>query len=930
MPLSWNEIRSRATAFATEWADATDEDADAKSFWDGLFQVYGVPRRRFATFEKRITRSDGSRGFIDLLWKKVVLVEHKSRGKDLDRAHAQATDYFPGLRNADLPRYIVVCDFARFRVTDLETDKATEFTLEDLPNKVQALGFIAGYEARTFREQDPVNIKAAEKLGALHDELKAVGYDGHELEVYLVRLLFCLFADDTGIFVPRDIFQDYIEQRTSEDGSDLGPRLQELFETLNRPIERRYRTLDEALQQFPYVNGELFREGIPVAPFTAKTRAVLLDSCTVDWGQISPAIFGSLFQSIKNVEERRDLGEHYTSEKNILKAIGPLFLDSLRAEFESIKTQAAKLLAFHEKLASLQFLDPACGCGNFLVIAYRELRQLELEAIRLLHGRSAQQLSLDAIRDYVKVDVDQFHGIEIEEWPAQIARVAMWLIDHQMNVKVSQEFGNALVRVPLVKSAHIVQGDALRVDWNTVVPSDRCSYVLGNPPFRGARVMSPEQKASAGVALHGVEDWNNLDLVAGWYVKAARFLAPTAKAALVSTNSITQGEQVGILWAWLLANGVQIHFAHRTFKWMNEASGQAAVHCVIIGFARHAPTARRLFDYDTPTSDPHEIAATNINPYLVDADNVLLSNRTGPISAGVSEMNFGSMANDGGALLMNDDERTEMLAEDRAAAGFIRPFFQVDEFLYNQKRWCLWLADADPAEYRQIAPIMRRVAACRATRLKSPRSATKALAATPGLFGEIRQPTTGYLLVPRHTGEGRRYIPMGFMPPRIVCGDANLMMPNCTLYEFGVMSSLMHMAWVAGVCGRLESRYRYSVQIVYNNFPWPESVTGKQKTVIEAAAQGVLDARAAHRGATLADLYDPLATPADLLQAHRVLDRAVDAAYARRTFASDADRVAYLLGKYRDLNETLLAAAAAYTVARKRAAAKKTFNRSLK
>jgi hypothetical protein len=406
VPLSWNEIRTRAVAFSKEWADAIDENSDAKSFWDDLFRVFGVPRRRVATFESRVKKGDGSQGFIDLLWKKVVLVEHKTKGKDLKRAHAQAKDYFPGLKDSELPRYIVVCDFANFKVFDLETDEIQEFSLEELPNRIQALGFIAGYQTRTFKEQDPVNKKAALKIALLHDELKAVGYDGHELEVLLVRILFCLFADDTGIFVPRDIFSEYLERRTNEDGSDLGAKLQEIFQTLNRPVEKRYKNLDEDLAQFPYVNGALFSENLQIAAFTAKLRTVLLECCEVDWGEISPAIFGSLFQSIMNEEERAILGAHYTSEKNILKAIGPLFLDDLRAEYESVKSQKAKLSAFHLKLSTLQFLDPACGCGNFLVIAYRELRLLELDVIRTLHGKQMQQLALDAIRDYVKVDVD--------------------------------------------------------------------------------------------------------------------------------------------------------------------------------------------------------------------------------------------------------------------------------------------------------------------------------------------------------------------------------------------------------------------------------------------------------------------------------------------------------------------------------------------
>lgn len=900
MPLSWNEIRTRAVAFSHDWKDAVDENADAKTFWDELFEVFGVKRRRVATFEHRV-KHDGKRGFIDLLWKKVVLIEHKSKGKNLSRAHGQAKDYFPGLKDADLPRYIIVCDFANFKIHDLETDEVTEFALKDLPNQILSLGFIAGVEKREYKEQDPVNEEAAQALGLLHDELKKVGYEGHELEVYLVRLLFCLFADDTGIFVPINIFNEYIETRTNEDGSDLGPRLQELFETLNRPEDKRYKSLDESLQQFPYVNGALFSESLPTAPFTSKLRKALLSCCDVNWGEISPAIFGSLFQSIMNAKQRRDLGAHYTSEKNILKAIGPLFLDNLRAEYEKVKTQKGKLSAFHEKLATLNFLDPACGCGNFLVIAYRELRELELQVIEKLHGKKGLQLTIDALKDYIKVDVNQFHGIEIEEWPAQIARVAMWLIDHQMNVKVSALFGNAMVRIPLVKSANIHQQDALTYDWNKVVTSEKCNFLLGNPPFKGARLMTPAQKKSNLAALTGVHGANNLDLVAGWYVKASRFLNPTAKAALVSTNSITQGEQVGLLWAFMLSRGVHIHFAHRTFKWKNEAGGEAAVHCVIIGFALFDSAAKQLFDYATVTSEPVQKSAVNINPYLVDADNILLSKRSTPLQPTISKMEFGSMANDDGALLIETAaDRREMIARDPQAKQFIKKFFQVDEFLSDHERWCLWLKDVPAKEFRTIAPIRERLTLCKKHREDSDRPATRKLGETPWLFGEIRQPDTNYLLVPRHSSETRRYVPMGFMAPDLICGDANLMVPGATLYEFGVMSSLMHNAWIAGVCGRIKSDFRYSATIVYNNYPWPSEITGPRKVAIEKAAAHVLAVREIHKGSSLSTLYDPLAMPKDLRKAHKELDTEVDLAYSKRVFASDAERVAYLLVKYRD------------------------------
>lgn len=913
MPLSWNEIRGRATAFAKEWKDASDEDADAKSFWDGLFTVYGVPRRRFATFETRVAKGDGSRGFIDLLWKKVVLVEHKSRGKSLDQAHEQAKEYFPGIKDSDLPRYIVVSDFERFRVTDLETGSVNEFKLKDLPHRIQTLGFIAGYQAHVFKEQDPVNIRAAEKLGALHDELKAIGYEGHELEVFLVRLLFCLFADDTGIFVPRDIFQDYIELRTHEDGSDLGPRLQELFETLNRPIEKRYKNLDEALQQFPYANGALFKESLPIAPFTSKTRSVLLDCCTMDWGQISPAIFGSLFQSIMNTQERRHLGAHYTSETNILKAIGPLFLDALKVEFEQIKTQPAKLRAFHEKLSKLNFFDPACGCGNFLVIAYREIRLIELEVIRILYSKS-QQMALDVINHFVKVDVDQFHGIEIDEWPAQIARVAMWLLDHQMNVKLSQDFGEPFVRVPLVKTANIVHGNALILDWSSVIAPAKCSYIIGNPPFKGAKNLSDEQRRDVDFVLDGIESAGVLDLVSAWYVKAARYMtsAPAnarPTTALVSTNSITQGEQVAVLWTWLLAYGVHIHFAHRTFQWSNEARGNAAVHCVIIGFGIDEAQTKTLFEYASIRGAPHAIKATNINPYLVDAKNLLVMGRTTTICEAPAIVN-GSIPADGGNLILSPEERKELLANQPEARPFIRRYLGADDFISDKVRYCLWLVDCPPELLRKMPLVMARIKAVKVMREKSPKDATVAKAATASLFTENRQPVSGtYLAIPRTSSEFRMAIPIGFMSHTNIAANDLQIVPNAGLFHFGVLSSAMHTAWARTTSGRLKSDIRYSTKYTYNTFPWPDA-TDAQKQTIELAAQAVLDQRKQSPKATLADLYDELSMPPGLVQAHKALDKAVDAAYAKRKFTSDANRMVHLLAMYEGLVGAIMSSSA--------------------
>lgn len=913
MPLSWNEIRDRAVAFVREWENESSEDAEAKSFWDAFFQVFGVHRRRLAIFEYNVKKASGAQGFIDLFWPGILIAEHKSRGKNLDSAFTQATDYFPGLKDPELPRYIIVSDFARIRLRNLDSGEEAEFPLTELPKNLYLFGFIAGYESRAYREQDPVNIKAAERLAALHDALREIGYEGHVLEVFLVRILFCLFADDTGIFMPRSAFEDFIQARTSEDGSDLAPRLHQLFQTLNTPPEKRLKNLDEQVAAFPYVNGRLFAEQLPQASFDRAMRETVLACCELDWGVISPAIFGSLFQGIMDAKMRRNLGAHYTSEKNILKLIGPLFMDDLRAEFARIKDQPARLKAFHDKLGALNFFDPACGCGNFLVISYREVRLLELEVIKRLYGKELQQLSLDAIDQYVKVNVDQFHGIEIEEWPAQIAQVAMWLIDHQMNLLVGKTFGQTVVRIPLVKSANVVHGNALRLDWNEVIPTERCSFVLGNPPFLGKQFQSDEQKADLALVYGDAKGAKELDFVAAWYVKAARYASPRTRCGFVSTNSIAQGEQVGLLWAHLKPRGVHIHFAHRTFRWSNEAKGVAAVHCVIIGFGRQPAAAPVIFDYDDIGGEPHRVPARTINPYLVDGPDLWLESRRDSI-CNVPPIVFGSMPNDGGHLLLTDDERTEMLSGDPKSAPWIRRLMGAREFLNGGSRWCLWLKDLPPGALKSMPMVRARVEAVRDYRLASKREATRKLADTPTLFGEIRQPRTPYLMVPKVSSERRQFIPIGFQTPEMISSDLCLVIPNATPFHLGVLSSTMHMAWVRTVCGRLKSDFRYTNEIVYNNFPWPIDANDAQRDAIAKGAQGVLDARAAFPDATLADLYDPLSMPPALVKAHQALDRAVDAAYVpsggKKSWASDAERVAFLFALYQRLTSLLPVAAA--------------------
>ena len=928
MPLSWNEIKDRALRFSREWALESSEDAEAKSFWDGFFEVFGVSRRRVASFERRVKKIDGRDGYIDLLWKGVLLIEHKSRGKDLDRASAQARDYFHGLTEAELPKYLLVSDFARFRLYDLDADgDFIEFPLLDLHKQVRRFGFIAGYQARAFKEQDPVNIEAAERMGRLHDALKASGYTGHALEVLLVRLLFCLFADDTGIF-PRLAFYELIARRSAADGSDVGAWLAQLFQTLDTPPAQRQKALDAQLAELPYVNGRLFAEPLPLAAFDATMRQLLLDACALDWSRISPAIFGSLFQSVMDAKARRNLGAHYTSESNILKLIQPLFLDELKAELERIGHNEGRLKSFHVKLSNLRFLDPACGCGNFLVLAYRELRLLEIEVLERLYARQGSVFK--GVSEHVAVDVDQFYGIEIEEFPAQIAQVALWLMDHQMNLRVAEQFGEYFARLPLTKSPTIVHGNALRIDWNSVVPREQLSYILGNPPFSGAMVMSDEARESFGTVLADLKGAGVLDFVAAWYWLAAKYIHGTnIEVGFVSTNSICQGEQVGLLWRPLLDRcGIRINFAHRTFKWSNEARGKAAVHCVIIGFAAHDAPTKTIYDYETLAGEPHAVAARNINPYLIDAPDILLQNRDTPVCL-MPGMRFGSMPRDGGNLLFTQAEYEAFLVTEPRAKPYIHPYVGSDEFLNGAWRWCLWLIDVPPDALRAMSSVMARIEQTRRFRLASKAAATRKFAATPTQFCQIAQPKTPYLLVPGVSSERRQYIPIGFMSPEVIANNLVFVVPDAELFHLGVMSSAMHMAWVRYTCGRLKSDFRYSKDIVYNNFTWPELApellspagegSNKHRLAIEAAAQAVLDARARFPGSTLADLYDPLTMPPALVQVHHALDRAVDAAYIAAEKAagrkppklgSDAERVAFLFERYQALTSLLPAAKA--------------------
>ncbi len=940
-------LRNNAAKFAKEFTDSTYEMGDAQDFMRGLCAIFGLNHRRFVSFEKRVKKLGNKQGRIDGFIPSLLLIEMKSAGKDLDKAYQQATDYFHHLKDEELPRCVLISDFQNLHLYDLETHaEPLKIKLAELPQHIEQFKFLAGYEKLAIEKQERINKEAAEKMADLHDAIKATGYDGKDLETYLVRLLFCLFAEDTGLFGEnRQLFLEYLKHHTKVDGTDLYEKLDTLFKTLNRAPEKRLKNLPEHLAVFPYINGSLFEGTLDDCYFDESARNTLIECAELDWSDISPAIFGSLFQAIMHFDDelataktkkRREFGAHYTSEENILKTINPLFMDDLRTEFIKIGKSKPKLAAFHNKLAGLNFFDPACGCGNFLIIAYRELRLLELDVIKAQFGKSlTTQIDVDTL---ILCNVHQFHGIDIDESAVHIATLAMWLVDHQMNLRV-QELGLYYNRIPLVKKANIVCANALRLDWEDVIQPKECSFIMGNPPFVGYSYQSKAQKDDLALVFQGMNGAGVLDLVAAWHVKAARYIQANKAipVAFVSTNSLTQGEQVAILWTELLKLNIKLHFAHRTFQWSNEGRGVAAVHCVIMGFylaSRDVTPSRdnipcRLFDYgDNIKGEPTEIKATQINPYLVDAPTVLIEKRRKPLSPDVPEMIFGSKATDGGHLLLSQEEADSIRENDKIAAKYIQPFLGADEFINNLPRYCLWLKDSTANDRLNSLEIKNRMEQVKTMRLASPKVPTQKLAETPYLFGEIRQTDQPYLLIPRVSSEQRKFIPIGYFEADVICGDANFMLPNASLYDFGLLSSSFHNAWMRTVCGRLKSDYRYSNTIVYNNFPFPEIASRTNQGLnsssrnsnlglyakIETAAQQILNARKAEEELctqqgqkySLATLYAAGNMPADLLKAHNALDKAVDAAYGYKGGKDDAARVAFLFERYQKLTAPLM------------------------
>ncbi len=907
----------RAGAFADEWQDAHYEKGETQSFYNDFFQIFDVKRRSVAVYERRVAKLNNKNGFIDLFMPTQLLVEQKSAGRDLTKARVQAEDYFLGLPEKERPRYILACDFQTFDLYDLAERTEVTFALADLPDHVERFRFIMGSQKVAFKDQDPVNIKAAELVGTLHDQLEEAGFTGADLERFLVRIVFCLFADDTGVFQPRNLFLEYLRERTSEDGTDLGPKLAQLFQTLDTPEDQRGAHLDEDLQAFPYVNGDLFNGATRIPAFDADMRAALIEASLFDWSPISPAIFGSLFQSVMDKEERRKKGAHYTTEKNILKVIGPLVMDGLRAEFERAKglkrDRRKALQALQAKMGKLTFFDPACGCGNFLIIAYRELRRLEHDLLLELYPGKQLDLEID-ILTLSKIDVDQFHGIEIGEFASEIARAAMWMMDHIMNNELSRAFGLNFARIPLKKSANIVCADALEIDWADVLAPKDCDYVFGNPPFSGFTLRDEEKKSQAKAMRSYGAVGGRLDYVAFWFFKSGEYIDRARPhlidIAFVATNSITQGEQVAQIWPTMFKRyKLELNFAHRTFEWGSDARGKAHVHCVIIGLTalENADHTKRLFSYERVNGEPSETTHSWLSPYLFDASKLnhrhLTVERSRAPAPGYPIARVGTKPVDSGIYIFSDTERTTIIKLEPTLAKYIRPFVGASEFIEGTHRWlfCPNLMALDEIRASEMAKSL--IARVRVAR-ENGGNLSKKLATQPMQFHVSVIPDRSFLVLPETTSSRREYVPFGWLEPPIVPSNKLNVVLDAEPYLLALVSSKTHISWLAYIGGRLKNDFSYSTGIVYNTFPWPD-LTANAKAILTKTGQAILDARANHPGATLADLYDPDTMPPDLRKAHRENDRAVDRLYRKRPFESERERVEHLFALYEKLRMPL-------------------------
>ena len=893
------EIRRRARHFSKSWTGTRSEQADKQPFWDDFFSIFGVQRRQIAAYEAIATKaSTGRHGWIDLLFPGHMAVEHKTLGKSLTAAMAQLVDYLPSLPAAEHPWLLVVSDFERFEWKNLESGQAGSFSLVDLPNNLDLFWWLAGYkiEHREYADEVEANLTATELLADVFDSVVSSGYEASSAREWVTRVLFCLFADDAGVW-ERGAFHAYLTLHSAPDGHDLGDVIARVFRVLNTATESRPRGIDEDLAQFTYINGDLFASDLWPVSGNPQIREALLLACLFDWSAISPAIFGSLFQNVMTKQERRQLGAHYTSEQNILRTIRPLFLDDLKEELAAAKSQA-KLTAFHDKIAGLKFFDPACGCGNFLVIAYREIRRLETECLRLLAAKrrntGQRAISLDLL---CKVRVDQFYGIEIKEFPARIARTALYLMDHLENQRISAEFGENYLRFPIPTAPHSHIGNALQDDWNSVLPAAECSYIFGNPPFAGQKTREADQTADMNrVWGSGYARW--LDYVTAWYRLTADYIADSgARAAFVSTNSITQGEQVARLWRTMLGRNMEIDFAHRTFSWTSEARGKAAVHVVIVGFSASSGNKRRrvIFSYPNMKGEPVAQTAEHINPYLLDAPDVLVESSTTPISSVLPSVQYGNKPSDGGHLIVKPEDLPE---EDDPARKYLRPFIGAHDLIHGEKRYCIWMDGPDAEAVRNSRWLKDRLLAVQEFRAESSAADTSKLSSRPWRFFRTPQPSTAYIAIPRHVSQARRWFTVAYESPRVIASDALFTVTDPNGIIFPILSSSMFTSWLRTIGGRIKSDLRFSGPMVYNTFPLP-ALSLEDRTGLANAGKALILSRQKHTDLSLSSMYDPLCMTDELVAAHQKIDSAVDRVFHSRKLREDiTERMRILFIRY--------------------------------
>ncbi len=884
--------RDAAKDFAVKWQGAKDERSQAESFWNDFFRrLCGIDDTKLAgiEFQYAVTSStSGNKNWIDVYWKNVALIEHKSLGEDLDKAELQARGYLRSLPPGYRPRTIIISDFATFRLIDVQLNRAHEFLLEDLAENIHRFSnIIAGSKPSYLEDEISVDQQAAQLMANLYLELEANDYEGHETSVFLIRLLFLLFGDDTKMWEHNIVKKLLLS--TKEDGSNVGKTINELFKTLNTPEAQRLK--DGPFDNFPYVNGGIFAEDIGEIQFTKRMRMALINAANYDWSTINPTIFGALFQLIKSKEERAALGEHYTSEENINKIIYPLFLTELQEKLDAAWNNKKALLALKKDLAKVKLLDPACGCGNFLVVAYRHLRQLELELTARLHDLDgkADDIGLDGTLG-LSVGLHQLFGIEVLEWPSQVARVALFLTDHQENLKLEKMTGAAPNRFPIQSGATIINENALQIDWGKEFKLDDYSYIFGNPPFVGARLMNQEQKNETRTIWKDIKGAGDIDYVCNWFsLAAAQIRAHGLKAAFVATNSVSQGEQPAIIWGHLRKFGVEIDFAHQTFNWTNDGGDVAAVHCVVIGFRQiNKEKDCYLWKYSNNSNSPELLVVEQLNGYLINARDILIESRSTPFQNSTPLMSFGSMPNDGGYLSDISLEEYEEISKDEIAQKYLHKLIGAREMINNKTRFCLWLVDASPSDIKSSVHLKNRVASVKKLRTESKRAATQRLAARPAEFGEIRQPKNRYLAVPRVSSERRKYIPMAYFGAEVITNDSLQLIEDAPLLFFAILQSHIFTAWTATVSGRLKSDFRISAEITYNNFPFPK-LSNSENVSLQESGNSILEIREKYPNESLADLYDQSSMPTELMKAHQANDKLVLQIFGLKPSSSNAE-----------------------------------------